>query len=325
MKKIEYLIISVMCIFLLGACGKEKPSAAPEEPAVTEEVNIYEEVDALIENGDYESAFQILSSMDDTAETERRKNEVSNLIQAEQLKAYSGKWISAANLNEYYQFNEGTGIFNSEQEDSAFSFTAGEDGVELTGTESISLALSVGEDGVRILQTSDGNIFFNQNDADSLPDSEKVSITADNWEEYFEIRKDRFAESSKADGQLAYLCEIMYMAPREEYADRISIYDSFSVTFDVEYDETVRFAIVDKMAHEYTMKKEDMFTCYPRTERSSVFDNGAFSRVKNGTLEWKDGFDNPNLRWNDENYGWHYRAAENIKVINVRGEIFLTD
>ena len=237
MKRIFALLLTLAMAVSLMACGSGDKKAI-------------EEAQALIDSGDYESAIELLTSIEQYQQITGMLDEAVQLMQEqerqEQLAGADflcGTWVCIDDMTTTLTYREdGTCSFADQYDtwDSNFAydngvvtgildtFTLGEyQGVPCLSGETFGRNLSEGE--------FFAYRFVKEEDYEALG-PKTVEITMENWEEYFELREIRLTYLNDFDeidsigfGYGIYL--------KEEYVEKLYTgYEAVSVAFKMEYD-----------------------------------------------------------------------------------------
>ena len=296
-KKWFAILLASLIVLLLSACASKKDSSEDIPSLIDEEGVASEEI--IEDNPDEEL-----------------------------IEYYVGKWIARDNPDCFLIINDdGTGnMFQGSNQLFNYSFT--DSGLETDLENGLEL-ISYESHGMRYLSNLNYGEFYYEDDISNRDKSEEIVITHENWEDYFEIHRDTFGESSYETGKLCYLCEIIYVSVKDEYSGRIDEFRDFSVSFDFSFHRAEYYANVDDVAH--TFEEATMRNDYGKGTGVCTFDNASFARIKNLDYVWSDGFAHTSLR-DDYIYEywykfhrdtWLYVNVHDINLTDASGSIYL--
>lgn len=271
MKRIFALLLALAIAVSLMACGSGDKKTI-------------EEAQALIDSGDYESAIELLTSIEQYQQITEMLDKAVQLMQEQERQErlagaefLFGTWICIDDMTTTLTYREdGTYTFAEENEtwDETFSY---DNGVISGGLETF----TVGEyQGVPCLtgekfgrNTLDDEFFayrfVKEEDYEALC-PKTVEITMENWEEYFELREIRLTYLNDFDeidsigfGYGIYL--------KEEYVEKLYTgYEAVSVAFKMEYDWCSR-RVTNPTQDDYVMGNV-VWTPEHESSTSQVFD-----------------------------------------------------
>lgn len=321
MKRVFTLLLALVMAVSLLACGSGDKKAI-------------EEAQALIDSGNYESAIELLTSIEQYQQITEMLDEALQMMQEqerqEQLAEAEflfGTWICLDDMSSTLIFREDGTCSFADQYDTWDSNFAYDNGV-VTG---ILDTFTVGEyQGVPCLsgETFGRNLsesgffayrFIKEEDYEALG-PKTVEITMENWEEYFELREIRLTYLNDF-GEIDYVGFGYGIYLKEEYVEKLYTgYEAVSVAFKMEYDWCNR-RVTNPAQDDYVMGNV-VWTPEHESSTSQVYDHRDYEHIGVGQPEYNAvcatfGYTS-GIQGNDI-----FPCLENGVVIDVQGALIL--
>lgn len=242
-KKIISLLLCVLLILSLSACGKLK-----RDPQMMQQEAELEHANALMEAGDYEAAIGILESMDTYRQITQKLDEAEIGYQKQQLAEFDwlfgttwyalerdmqvtfqkeehqpGEWVMHYQCTkaalEGFSYYQGKIPFTMQHGQCILQYFSDFETVFLPNTHVVQRR----QNGITILNL--GGIEFAAEKQVQAVAGEKIEITMENWQDFFEIKTaDEWIQDDFGD--ISDLKLVTYIALKEEYLDRVDLKNS---------------------------------------------------------------------------------------------------
>ncbi|MGM9549340.1 MAG: hypothetical protein ACI3V5_05800 [Faecousia sp.] len=276
MKKLFCLLLAAVMCFGLCACKNEEQPVVEETTA--EEAAI-EEATALMEQGRYEEAIARLSSVKSYARISSLIASAESKLAKEQLGFAFGTWCNLEDGQKYTFHEDGTVTMDFTAGTARYSYDNG-DIILDTG---LSLRLTVKEkDGITCLTGGDLELVKEADYAAVGP--QEVEITAENWEDYFELRPvTRVSTDASGEFENRWIGYGIFL--RDEYMDELI--GDVDVSFGVQYDLVYYYVEGDIYSGDFdvTDEKTDWDEKAGKKASASVCDYRGESDMKNSDFE----------------------------------------
>lgn len=321
MKRIFTLFLALVMAVSLMACGSGNEKTI-------------EEAQALIDSGDYESAIELLTSIEEYQQITEILDEAVQLMQEQERQErlagadfLFGTWICIDDMTTTLTYREdGTCSVVGQYDtwDGTFSYDNGTiAGVLDTFTvgEYLGVPCLTGETFGKNM--SDGEFFayrfIKEEDYEALG-PKTVEITTENWEAYFDLREVRVTYLNDF-GEIDYVGFGYGIYLKEEYVEKLYTgYEAVSVAFKMEYDWCSRR--VTNPAQDDCVIGDIVWTPEHESDTSQVFDNRHYDHIGPEQPEYNAvcaifGYAN-GVQDNDI-----FPCLENGVVIDVQGTLIL--
>lgn len=308
MKKYVWILLAAVMCLALTACGSESESE-------------HEELLKMLDNGEYESAHYYIDNLKRQAEEEAESDEEKESL----LPNLYGEWIVSSNYGnedafEKISFDEdGTCTIG----DSSFRWRLNNEyensfDVKISKDETIkynvSISLSGKEPSLSLSEVLDDDSRKSIAEYKNLGLYEVIEITAENWDEYFEItEKGNFNKDAFGDFSSFYLSQ--YISLKEEYVDRVSTNLS-DVVMELDFTYGKKGCQVDGANETYTLTDSYEVSEYD-------YDSSAY-KLTYGSIDEEEYYRATIMSgsWNKENgYIDNYRTEP--QVLRVQGSLYL--